>query len=113
VLLRELLRQYGEAAFFHAAMKADEALIDQDMDAHRIWKRIVHLINEIEEPGVSSEIPMIDKRAEMCAALNAILDMNRQPDGSILIDGEQGRSSPARSSRLGSYFAVTSVIVGR
>lgn len=51
---RRLLRQYGDAAFLHAAMKADAALIDNDEEQHRLWTRITRLIGEIERIGEGS-----------------------------------------------------------
>lgn len=50
----ELLRQYGDAAFLNASMKADAALIDGDLEEHRLWSRITKLIGEIEEQGKGS-----------------------------------------------------------
>ena len=43
-----LIRQYGDAATFHAAQRADELLAKSDLEGQRTWLRILRRINELE-----------------------------------------------------------------
>jgi hypothetical protein len=52
-----LLRQYGDAAAFHAAQRADEMLEKSDIEGQRTWLRILHRINDLEtSPPPSAEL---------------------------------------------------------
>lgn len=44
----QLMRQYGEAAAFRAAQRADALLEANDLDGHRTWLRILARIEELE-----------------------------------------------------------------
>lgn len=43
----ELVRQYGRDAPIHAAMRADELLLDGEREGAATWRLIVHRINEL------------------------------------------------------------------
>ena len=47
------MKQYGDAAGFRAAQRAEELLADGDMDEHRTWLRILARIRDLNrmEPG--------------------------------------------------------------
>ena len=47
-----LVKQHGEDAPIHAAMRADEMLEKADLDAYAVWQRIVEAVNELlnQEP---------------------------------------------------------------
>ena len=49
----ELIKQHGEDAPIHAAMRADELLDAGDMDGQAVWKRIITAIEELQ----SKELP--------------------------------------------------------
>ncbi len=48
-----LVKQHGEDAPIHAAMKADAMLETGDLDGYAVWKRIVKAVEELQrvEPG--------------------------------------------------------------
>ncbi len=43
-----LIKQHGEDATIHAAMRADELLEKGDMEGRAVWKRIVKAIEEFQ-----------------------------------------------------------------
>ena len=48
----EVIRQHGEDAAIHAAMKADELLFDGDAPGAAVWRQIVRRINDLQaEPA--------------------------------------------------------------
>ena len=49
----QIMKQYGDAAGFRAAQRAEELLADGDMDEHRTWLRILARIRDLNrmEPG--------------------------------------------------------------
>ena len=49
----ELIKQHGEDAPIHAAMRADELLDQGDMDGVAVWKRILKAVDEL----LSEEVP--------------------------------------------------------
>jgi hypothetical protein len=44
-----ILQQYGDAAAFHAAQRADELLAASDIEGQRTWLRILGRINALEK----------------------------------------------------------------
>ncbi len=50
-----LVKQHGDDAPIHAAMKADAMLEAGDLDGYRVWKRILRAVGELRgvvpEPG--------------------------------------------------------------
>ncbi len=48
-----LVKQHGEEAPIHAAMRADAMLEAGDVDAYAVWKRILRAVEELQEvePG--------------------------------------------------------------
>ena len=48
-----LIKQHGEEASIHAAMKADEMLEAGDMDGCAVWKQILKAADEL----LSEEVP--------------------------------------------------------
>lgn len=44
----DLVRQYGDAASLQAAMKADEAMERNDLDAHRLWLAVMDCVERID-----------------------------------------------------------------
>ena len=42
-----VIKQHGDAAYVHAAMRADELLDQGDIDGRSVWKRVVAAINEL------------------------------------------------------------------
>ncbi len=48
-----LVKQHGEDAPIHAAMRADAMLEAGDLDGYRTWKRILWAVRELQwaEPG--------------------------------------------------------------
>ena len=42
-----LIREYGEDAPIHAAMRADEMLDKGDLDGLAVWKRVVAAVKEL------------------------------------------------------------------
>lgn len=49
----ELIRQHGEDAPIHAAMRADKLLDQSDMDGVAVWRRILKAVDEL----LSENIP--------------------------------------------------------
>ena len=49
-----LVRQHGEDAPIHAAMRADAMLDKGDLDAYAVWKRVLKAIEELQETGPKS-----------------------------------------------------------
>ena len=51
-----LVKQHGEDAPIHAAMRADAMLEAGDLDGYAVWKRILRAVEELRgkapEPGV-------------------------------------------------------------
>ncbi len=43
-----LVKQYGEDAPIHAAMRADELLDKDDLDGYAAWRRILRAVGEIQ-----------------------------------------------------------------
>ena len=43
----ELVKQHGEDAPIHAAMRADELMEAGDMDGQAVWKRILAAVDEL------------------------------------------------------------------
>jgi hypothetical protein len=43
-----LVKQYGEDALIHAAMRADAMLEKGDLDGLAVWKRIVRAMGELQ-----------------------------------------------------------------
>ena len=43
----ELIKQHGDEALVHAAMRADELAADGDMDDRAVWLRIVKAVEEL------------------------------------------------------------------
>ncbi len=54
----ELVKQHGEDAPIHAAMRADAMLEAGDLDGYAAWKRILRAVEELEgmEPGVGAQV---------------------------------------------------------
>jgi len=48
----ELIKQHGEHAAIHAAMKADEMLAKADVDGQAAWMRIMKAIDELQAEDV-------------------------------------------------------------
>lgn len=44
----QLLRQYGNSAWFQASRRADELLAAGDLEGQRVWTRILGRINELD-----------------------------------------------------------------
>ncbi len=44
----ELIKQHGEDAPIHAAMRADELLEAGDLEGQAAWKRIIYAIEELQ-----------------------------------------------------------------
>lgn len=44
----QVMRQYGEAAGLHAALRADELFEENDHEGQRTWLRILARIDELE-----------------------------------------------------------------
>ncbi len=42
-----LVKQYGEDAQFHAAMRADATLEAGDLDGYAVWRRILRAVKEM------------------------------------------------------------------
>ncbi len=53
-----LVKQHGEDAPIHAAMRADAMLGKSDLGGYAVWKRILRAVEELRrvEPGVGSGI---------------------------------------------------------
>ena len=46
-----LVKQHGEDAPIHAAMRADAMLEAGDLDGYAVWKRILRAVEELQETG--------------------------------------------------------------
>lgn len=44
-----IIKQYGDAAGFHAAQRADELIAQSDIEGQRTWLRILERVNQLEE----------------------------------------------------------------
>lgn len=44
----QILSQYGDAATLHAAQRAEELLVNGDIEGQRTWLRILARINALE-----------------------------------------------------------------
>jgi hypothetical protein len=44
-----VMQRYGDAAAFHAAQRADELLLQNDYEGHRIWIHILRRIEDLEQ----------------------------------------------------------------
>lgn len=44
-----VMKRYGDAAWLHAAQRADELLEANDQEGHKSWMRILERIEELEE----------------------------------------------------------------
>ena len=42
------MKQHGEDAPIHAAMRADAMLKKGDLDGYRVWKRILRAVKELQ-----------------------------------------------------------------
>jgi hypothetical protein len=47
----ELIRQHGDDAAIHGAMRADRLLFDGDAAGAAVWRQIVRRINALQAPG--------------------------------------------------------------
>ncbi len=47
LLASELIKQHGNDASIHAAMRADELLDAGDLDRQGVWKRILAAVDEL------------------------------------------------------------------
>jgi len=52
----QIMQQYGDAAAFHAAQRADELLLANDQEGSRTWLRILNRIEALEK--LSPEGPL-------------------------------------------------------
>ena len=50
----ELIKQHGDDAPIHAAMRADELLDAGDIDGQAVWKRVLAAVEEL----LSKELPV-------------------------------------------------------
>ena len=53
-----IIKQYGEDAPIHAAMRADATLEAGDVNAYAVWKRILRAVEELQgmEPGSGARV---------------------------------------------------------
>ena len=53
-----LVKQQGEDAPIHAAMRADAMLDISDLDGHAVWKRILRAVEELQgtEPKLGEAV---------------------------------------------------------
>ena len=53
-----LVKQHGQDAPLHAAMRADELLEAGDLDGCAVWKRILRAVEELQraEPGPGAQV---------------------------------------------------------
>ncbi len=49
-----LVKQHGDDAPIHAAMRADTLLEAGDLDGHVVWKQILKAIEELQRAGPNS-----------------------------------------------------------
>ncbi len=54
----ELIKQHGDEALAHAAMRADKMAADGDMEGRAVWRRVVKAVDELQakERPPSSEV---------------------------------------------------------
>ncbi|WP_156405420.1 hypothetical protein [Sphingomonas sp. Root710] len=52
----QLMQQYGDAASFHAAQRADDLFAANDMDGHLTWLRILKRIENLEDLDPQSSL---------------------------------------------------------
>ena len=53
VLATDLIKQHGNDARIHAAMRADELLDAGDLDRQGVWKRILATVDELLSGGAT------------------------------------------------------------
>ena len=46
-----LIRQHGNEAPIHAAMRVDELLETSDLDGYTVWKRVLKAVEELLDKG--------------------------------------------------------------
>ncbi len=53
-----LVKQHGQDAPIHAAMRADAMLDKGDLDGYAVWKRILRAVEELQrvEPGGGARV---------------------------------------------------------
>ncbi len=53
-----IIRQYGQDAPIHAAMRADAMLEKGDLGGYAVWKRILRAVEELQgaEPGPGARV---------------------------------------------------------
>ncbi len=53
-----LVKQHGQDAPIHAAMRADAMLERADLDGYAVWKRVLRAVEELQrrEPGPGVEV---------------------------------------------------------
>ncbi len=53
-----LVKQHGQDAPIHAAMRADAMLEAGDLDGYAVWKRILWAVEELQraEPGLGARV---------------------------------------------------------
>jgi hypothetical protein len=49
-----LVKQHGDDAPIHAAMRADAMLEAGDLDGYAVWKRILRAVEELQRAGPKS-----------------------------------------------------------
>ena len=49
-----LVKQHGQDAPIHAAMRADELLEAGDLDGYAVWKRVLRAVEELQGTGPKS-----------------------------------------------------------
>ncbi len=47
-----IVKQYGEDAPIHAAMRANATLKAGDLDGYAVWKRILRAVEELQRKGL-------------------------------------------------------------
>ncbi len=51
-----LVKQHGEDAPTHAAMRADAMLAKGDLDGLRVWKQILRAVGKLRKAGLGSVV---------------------------------------------------------
>jgi len=51
-----LIKQHGEEASIHAAMKADEMLAQGNLDGKAVWMRVIESIEELQATEPESAV---------------------------------------------------------
>ena len=51
-----LVKQHGQDAPIHAAMRADAMLEKGDLDGYTAWKRILRAVEELQRAGPGAEV---------------------------------------------------------